>query len=243
MGPPGRSPCGAGPLDGARWRPGSRRRGRRAGIRDEEIGVHPSRPRHRSGPRWRLALAALAAGTLAIAAPAVAAGPVMPAGPADPGALAAESPALKADLLWNIARFIRWPDKSFAATQGEFVIAILGEDELAAELASRLSQRSVNGRPVFVRFVRRVEDARGSHMLYIASSEIRRAAEALSALAATPALTVADTAGFCERGGMVSFAHDADRVRFEINQGRAERAGLRISARLLALARVVDAGE
>ena len=43
------------------------------------------------------------------------------------------------------------------------------------------------------------------------------------------------------RGGMVDFALELDKVRFEINQTRAEKAGLKISAKLLALARVVDA--
>jgi len=42
------------------------------------------------------------------------------------------------------------------------------------------------------------------------------------------------------QGGMVSFVIEAKRVRFQINRGAAEHAGLRISSKLLALARIVE---
>jgi hypothetical protein len=77
--------------------------------------------------------------------------------------------------------------------------------------------------------------------VYIATSEASRTPEVLRVVQGSPSLTVADTAGFVERGGMVDFSGVSDRVQFEVNQGRAERAGLKISAKLLALARVVDA--
>jgi hypothetical protein len=38
---------------------------------------------------------------------------------------------------------------------------------------------------------------------------------------------------------MIGFFRDADRVRFEVNPAAAEGAGLRISSRLLSIARVV----
>jgi len=148
---------------------------------------------------------------------------------------------VKADMLFNIAKFIKWPESSFAKTDGQLVFTILGDDPLAEELAATLSTKTINGRPVFVRMVRRVQDAAGSQILYIASSESHRVSEVLKAVEGSPALTVADSSGFVALGGMVDFSDDNARIRFEINQARAERAGLKISAKLLALARVVDA--
>lgn len=157
------------------------------------------------------------------------------------GAAAADGEnQVKADMLWNIAKFIRWPDSSFARGQHEFVFTILGQDSLAEVLAANLSTRSLSGRPVFVRVVGRVQDAAGSQILYVASSAIGRVPEVLRQLHGAPVLTVANTPGFVAGGGMVGFVAEDDKVRFEIHQGRAEQAGLKISARLLALARVVD---
>ena len=148
---------------------------------------------------------------------------------------------VKATMLWNIAKFIKWPDWVFDRTNGEFVFTILGEDSLAEALAANLSTQTLNGRPVFVRVVGRPQDVMGSQMLYVAASARERMPEVLRVLRNTPALTVADHTGFVGEGGMVDFTLDQDqRVRFEIHQGRAEKAGLRLSAKLLALARVVE---
>ncbi len=145
----------------------------------------------------------------------------------------------KADLLYHIAKFIEWPATSFVKNQ--FTFAILGEDDLAAMLAGTMSTRSVNGRPVFVRCVRRPEDARNCQILFIAASEEKHIPEVLAALEGTSVLTVADAGGFAALGGMVDFMLENSRVRFEINRDRAERARLKISAKLLALAQIVEA--
>lgn len=177
----------------------------------------------------RLVLAALLCAALALAAPRP--------------ARATELNTTKAQMLWNIAKFVQWPEASLANSKGQIVFTILGEDDLAAELANLLSAKTINGKPVFVRFVRRAQDARGSQILYVASSELQHMDAVLMEVAGAPVLTVADTPAFAAHGGMVGFAPDSGKVRFEINVGHAERSGLRISAKLLALARVVDAGD
>src|SRR5262249_23597256 len=63
----------------------------------------------------------------------------------------------KANMLWNIAKFVEWPALPEDRSQ-PLVFTILGEDDLAASLAGLLSSRTVNGRPVFVRFARRAQD-------------------------------------------------------------------------------------
>ncbi|HTR97723.1 MAG TPA: YfiR family protein, partial [Candidatus Acidoferrales bacterium] len=113
------------------------------------------------------------------------------------------------------------------------------EDDLAAAIASVLSTRSVNGKPVFVRFARRPQDVRGCQIVYIAGSEIAHQGEIVEALKGTPTLTLADLDGFATHGGMVDFTGVAPNLRFEICLARADEAGLKISSRLLSLAHVV----
>lgn len=160
------------------------------------------------------------------------------------GRIAAEPPgtnAVKADMLCNMAKFVQWPEAMVAQNRGQLVVAVLGEDDLAATIASVLSSRSVNGKPVFVRFARRVQDVRGCQIVYIASSETARLAEIVAALHGTPTLTLADLDGFAARGGMVGFTGTAPNIRFEICVSRANEAGLTVSSRLLAVAHVVEA--
>jgi hypothetical protein len=145
----------------------------------------------------------------------------------------------KANMLWNIAKFVEWPAMPDDRSQ-PLVFTILGEDDLAAAMAALLSSRTVNGRPVFVRFARRPQDARGSQILYLAASESGQMGTVLSAVDSSAVLTVSDAPGFAEHGGMVGFATDGARVRFEVNRNQAEKNGLKLSAKLLSLARLVQ---
>ncbi len=148
--------------------------------------------------------------------------------------------AQKADMLGNMAKFVQWPETIMAQNKGQIVVAVLGEDDLAAAIASVLSSRSVNGKPVFVRFARRAQDVRGCQIVYIAGSEMAHATEVEEVLRGSPTLTLADSAGFATRGGMVNFSGSPPNVRFDICLVRAQQAGLKISSRLLALAHVVE---
>lgn len=156
------------------------------------------------------------------------------------GPAAAERDPLetKADMLFNIVKFVKWPDGT-TAPRGEMTFAILGDDELASVIAASFSQKSVGGRQVFVRCIRRIEDAKDCQVLYVATSETTRVSQVLSTLSGKCILTTSDVPGFAAEGGMVNFVQENEKVRFEINPGSAERARLKISAKLLALARIV----
>ena len=184
------------------------------------------RSRWATWPAWALACVLVAAG-----------------GSGDRCALADSTPDVnqaKANMLWNIAKFVEWPALPADRSQ-PLVFTILGEDDLAADLAGLLSSRTVNGRPVFVRFARRPQDARGSQILYLAASESGQMGSVLAAVDNTAVLTVSDAPGFAEHGGMVGFATEGTRVRFEVNRIQAEKSGLKLSAKLLSLAHLVDA--
>lgn len=146
----------------------------------------------------------------------------------------------KAEMLFNIAKFVSWPSAG-GANGGQIVFAILGEDDLAGAITATFSTRTIHGREVFVRFIRRVEDVRGAQILYIASSTHEQIPAVLTALRGQSVLTVADQAGFAAQGGMVNFVRQDDRVRFEINPATAERSRLKISAKLLMLAKLAQA--
>lgn len=145
---------------------------------------------------------------------------------------------LKAQMLFNIAKFIEWPAQpNHASSQLTFVI--LGEGDLAGVMVALLSTKSINGREVFVRCVRRVEDVKDGQILFIAASEQERIPQVLEAVRGHSVLTVADVPGFAAMGGMVELVQRNDKVRFEINPASAEVARLKISAKLLALAKIV----
>ena len=52
-------------------------------------------------------------------------------------------------------------------------------------------------------------------------------------------LTIGETEGFATLGGIINLTVEENKVRFEINLLAANRAGLKISSKLISLARIV----
>jgi hypothetical protein len=176
------------------------------------------------GSRWRaVAVLGLALGTVRLAA-----------GAAGPGEY-----EVKAAFLYNFARFVEWPAPDGA---GPFVVTVLGRDPFGSVLDDTLRGKTVDARRILVRRVSRSEDVGQSQILFICDSEKDRLPEILKSLESAPVLTVGEMSDFAERGGVIRFKVEQDRVRLEINVAAAERSRLRISSQLLKLARIVEPG-
>ena len=73
----------------------------------------------------------------------------------------------------------------------------------------------------------------------MSSTDGPRVSEVLVNLRQHSILTVADMPGFASAGGSIEFVLEENHVRFAINPGAAMRSRLKISSKLLALARIV----
>jgi hypothetical protein len=146
---------------------------------------------------------------------------------------------VKAAFLYNIAKFVEWPSSSFLDANAPLRICVLGRDPFGEELRDIANDKTVNGRKLQVSQVADLQTARTCHIIFIASSEKAQLKQALEGLRGSDALTVGDTKGFVEQGGMINFVLENDRVRFEVNHKAAEQAGLKVSSKLLNVARAV----
>ena len=147
---------------------------------------------------------------------------------------------VKAAILFNLAKFVDWPKATFASPHAPFVLCVLGTDPFGSVLDDTLAGRLIGGRSLVA--MRITEVTQGCHMLFIAGGERKRLPVIVDQLGSTGVLTVGEDATFTEDGGMISLAVDGERVRFGINSRMTERAGLKVSARLLALAGPSKAG-
>ena len=164
-----------------------------------------------------------------------------------PGSLAAQAPRaaevqIKAAFLYKFGGFVEWPAASFARPDSPFTIGVLGADAMAAELERVAAGRTVQGRPVAVHKLRRGEPPAGLHVLFVGQQEAAKLAEVLAAVKGTMPLVVTDSENGLAQGSMINFVSSEDKVRFDVALPPAERGQLRISARLLAVARKVVAG-
>jgi hypothetical protein len=144
---------------------------------------------------------------------------------------------LKAVFLFNFTQFVTWPPAAFASEASPFVIGVLGENPFGTALVEATRGEKVGGRPIVVQAIRRAEDAAACHILFVGDVGATLG-DTLARLAGRPVLTVADTPGFCARGGTIEMATANNRLRLTVNLAAARAAGLEISSKLLRVADV-----
>jgi hypothetical protein len=146
---------------------------------------------------------------------------------------------VKATYLYNFARFVGWPATAAAAKSDSFAICVLGQDPFGAVLDAVVAGETIDGKTVSAKRVSKPQDTVGCRVLYISSSEENRLREVLAALDRSGILTVSDIPQFSQRGGIIQFVHESNKVRFEVNLACAMAAGLTLSSELLKVAVIV----
>jgi hypothetical protein len=146
---------------------------------------------------------------------------------------------LKAAFLFHFAEFVEWPPEN---ASGPFVICIVGEDPFHGDLEEAVQGKSIATRVVRIRHIKQVPEVRGCHVLFIDKDESKNVSASISGLHQLPVLTVGESDDFLDQGGIIRMFVEDRKIRFEINQGAAETANLKISSRLLLLATAVVGG-
>jgi hypothetical protein len=146
---------------------------------------------------------------------------------------------VKAAFVCKFASYVEWPAQLFARPDSPIVIGVVGTDAVADELARTAAGLSAEGRPLVVRRLERGDAVASAHVVYIAGSHEARLAETLAAAKGQPVLLVTESSRAPAMGSMINFVVVDDKVRFDIAPQAAEQSHLRISARLLSVARAV----
>jgi hypothetical protein len=147
---------------------------------------------------------------------------------------------VKAAYLYKFLDFVDWPATAFEGPKSPFVIGVAGADVLADELDALIARRRVESRPVVARRLRPGEAPKGLHVLFIGRAAASRSAALLAATAQQPVLTVTEADDGLPPGSRINFVVVDKRVRFDVALRGAEAHELRISSRLLGVARRVE---
>jgi hypothetical protein len=145
---------------------------------------------------------------------------------------------IKAGFLFNFTKFVEWPSDRFADSMAPIVLGIVGETAVAKLLADVAVGKSVNGRPVVVKQLKEGQELKTCHIVFVSDSEEKRVHQVLEILKGTSTLTVGETPGFIQAGGMINFFTEENKVRLEMNLEAASHVRVKISAKVIAVARL-----
>ena len=145
---------------------------------------------------------------------------------------------MKAAFLLNFPKYVEWPASSFTEPNSPIVVAIAGNEEVATEFAALSNGKSIDGHPI--KLIRNPTSAEclECHILFIGSREARKVPEIVSELKSASVLTVGESEQFMDQGGMINLALRERRIALEVNLDATRQTELKISSKLMALARL-----
>lgn len=156
-----------------------------------------------------------------------------------PDSSASSEYLIKAGFIYNFAKLMEWPAPTFPQPTSPIVIGVLGTDPFQGMLDAVLHGKQVNGREFVVKHMKWGDDPKSCNILFVSSSERTHLDDLFRQIRGLPILTIGDTPGFAQRGGIINFVLEDNKVRFDIDVNAARQANISISSRLLALARIV----
>ncbi len=149
--------------------------------------------------------------------------------------------ALKGAYVYNFVKFVEWPHGDVGTV---FTICFYGKTPLAGFMEEMAQTRFVNGLALKIR---RIPEGDGNwdqcKLMFFGTVSKVRLRPALDKLKGRGVLTVGESDAFTECGGMITLVVAGDRVRFDVNLRAAADAHLKISSKLLGVARKISSGD
>jgi hypothetical protein len=146
---------------------------------------------------------------------------------------------VKAGFLFNFAKFVEWPATSFDSTNSPIVIGVMAEDAARPVLQQVLHGKVVNGRLLSVNPLQDTAGLSRCHVFFLGRKVNDRFEDMLARSKGKPVLTVGETDQFAEKGGIIGFVKEDESFRLQLNLEAATQAGLKVSAKLSSVARIV----
>lgn len=146
---------------------------------------------------------------------------------------------VKVAMLVNFAHFVEWPQESFPASDSPLIIATVGANPFGNVLEQLVAGKTIAGHSIKVVNFPTAASMDNCHLLFVPRSEDADLGRVMQKIAGKPVLSVGDSDSFVRSGGVVRFYTEDNKVRFEINSDAAERVKLKISSKLLKLAKIV----
>ena len=140
---------------------------------------------------------------------------------------------IKASFIYYFSKFIEWPDNENKNNE-TISLCIYGKNDFGNTL-DFLKDKNFE-----LKKINNVKNADACNILFINPSKTKSLRPIMKQLADSGVLTVSESKGFTNQGGIVNFYIDKNNVRFEINLDVANQAGFKISSKLLKIANVKE---
>jgi len=160
---------------------------------------------------------------------------------------------IKAAFLYNFIKFVDWPQKKMPDNDEPIIIGIVNANGFTKAF-DPIKGKKIKDKDVIIKefkglerlkegtdeWNKEIDEFKKCHILFFHNCSDKKVfGQALAAMAGVPVLTVGHAEEFLEGGGNINFLLEDKKVRFEVNLPQVKRNDLKISSKLLKLAKRV----
>jgi hypothetical protein len=149
---------------------------------------------------------------------------------------AASAEDVEAAYIHKFSGYVEWPPKTFDSPSAPIVVGVAGSQRMVDLLSAVVAGRPVQGRAVEVRRLARPEQSADVQLVFVGQDAWKDLDQWAAAAKDRGVVVITDAPRGIERGATLGFVQSAQKVRFEASLPAAERSGVKLSARLLAVA-------
>jgi hypothetical protein len=132
-------------------------------------------------------------------------------------------------------KYIQWPNDG----QAEFVIGVLGNDDVYNTLKSWYDGKAKGAQKIAVKKLSSAAEASTCSLVYLSKTKNRDFEDLRSATNGKHILTITDGNNLGSRGSCVNFTVIDGKLKFELNQSALAASSLKVSSQLTSIAIVI----
>jgi hypothetical protein len=140
---------------------------------------------------------------------------------------------IHAAMLYNFIKYVQWPDEG---TGGEFVVGVIGEDNVYNTLKQWYDGKPKGSKKYVIKKLSSSAEASGCQVVYVGKSKSREFENVKNTVNGKSILTITDGNGLAEKGSCINFKVINGKLRFELNQGVVTSSNLKVSGQLSSMA-------
>jgi hypothetical protein len=144
---------------------------------------------------------------------------------------------IKASYLYKFGSYVTWPAGTFKDSNSPIVIGIVGDNLLSDELATIVSSRLINSRPVVVKRIESPGQLAGLHIVFVGRMDSAKVDGWIGRVHGLPILTVTDEADQISAASIINLVTDNNRIRFDVSLEAAAKNQIILSSLLMTVAR------
>jgi hypothetical protein len=136
-------------------------------------------------------------------------------------------------MLFNFMKYIQWPNESEG---GEFILGILGEDDVFNTMKTRYDGKPKGAKKYVVKKLASAAEAANCNVVYLGKFKNKEFENIKAAVSGKSILTITDSNNLGQKGSCINFKVIDGKLKFELNNASLTGANLKVSSQLSSMA-------